>query len=89
MELFDFIDGIEEDKYLRVFFSFLVDLGKYCTYYVFVHFGLVLHHFVIVFDTFKGHSLTDLFLNHFVYVEFYHVFNVLFVKLKEFFLHCG
>ena len=89
MELFDFIDGIEEDKYLKVLFLLLVYLLEYRAYYVFVHFGLARHHLEVISDALQGHLPAHFFLHHLAYVEFYHIFVVLFVEVEELFLHRG
>ena len=89
MELFYFIDGIEEDKYLKVLFLFLVYLLEDSTNYVFMHLCLAWHDFEIISDTFQGHLPTHLLLHHLAYVEFYHIFVVLLVEIEELLLHCG
>ena len=92
MEFFDLINGVKEDKYLRIFLSLLVNLRKDSGYDVLMHFCLVFHDFVVIFDTFQGHPFTFFtffLLDHLIDVELDHIFNILLIKLKEFFLHGG
>ena len=76
MKFFDFIDGVKEDKYLKVFFSLVIDFLKDGSDNVLVHIGFASHDFVIVFDSLEGNFLSKLFLNHFIDVEFDDILNM-------------
>ena len=89
MELFYFIYGIEEDKYLKVLFLLLVYLLKDGANYVFVHLCLTRHDFEVISDPLQGQLLTYFLLHYLTYVEFYHIFIVLLIEIEELFLHCG
>ena len=76
MKFFDFVDGVKEDQYLKVFFSFVIDFLKDGSDYVLMHIGFASHDFVIVFDSLEGDFLSKLFLNHFIDVEFDDILNM-------------
>ena len=86
MEVFNFIYGVEEDKNLRPIWT-LIKFLKDSAYDELMHFSFSLHDFIIVFDALKGDSFSQLLLNHFVYIEFYHIFGMFFVKVQELFFH--
>ena len=57
MEFFYFVDGIKEDKYLRVFFSFRVEFFEDGADDVFMHFCFIFYNFIVIFDSLQGDNL--------------------------------
>lgn len=81
MELFDFVDGVKEDKYLRLFVDFFIKVFKNCSDYILMHFSLICQNFIIVLHSFKSYSCPSKFaMNQIIYIEFDHVFGVFFVE---------
>jgi hypothetical protein len=89
MEGIDLIDAVEEDKYLRIFFSLFVEFFEDSSDDVFVHLITVFHHLVVVFDTLKRNFSTELQLHHFIDVELDDIFDTPLVERQELFLHGG
>jgi len=89
VEISDFIDRVEEDKYLRVCLFDLIQFLENSANDELMHFSLAFCYFVVIFHTFKGDLFTQLLLHHFVDVKFNHIFHMFLVELHELFFHCG
>jgi len=89
VELFDLVDGVEEDKHLRTsaIFDFLVEVLEDSGNDVFVHFLFGLAYFVVVFDSFQGYLFTKLLLDHLIDVEFYDIFGMFIIELYKLLFH--
>ena len=52
MEAIDFLNGGEEDKYLRLYLDLVVKMLEDCTDHKFMHLDSLFQHFVVALDTF-------------------------------------
>ncbi len=82
VEIFDLINWIEEDKYLRFFIHFLIEMLKDCSNHILMHLGLISQHFVVILYSLKGNlcSSSKLALNHIVNIEFKGILYMLLVE---------
>ena len=87
MEAIDFFYGREEDKYLRLYLDFVVKMLEDSTDHKFMHLDSLLQHFVVALDAFQSDTTADLFLDHFVDIEFDEVFHVFIVEGNKLFFH--
>lgn len=88
VELLDFIDGVEEDKDLRLFIDLLVEVLEDGADDVLVHFRLIIQDLVVILDSFQSDDLfAQLLLNQLVDVELDDVLDVFFVEIEELLLH--
>ena len=56
MKFFDLIDGVKEDKHLRVFFPFFVQFLEDGVNDKFMDFSSVIDNFIIIPDSLEGNS---------------------------------
>jgi hypothetical protein len=91
VKLFDFVDGIEENKDLWfLWYSFSIQIFEDSSNYVFMHLFLAGNSVIIILYSFQSDvAFTQLFLHDFADVELQHILCVLFVELHEFLFHCG
>ncbi len=88
MKFFNFIDGVEEDKDLRLFIDLFIKMFEDGSNDVFVHFCLILQDLEVILDSFKSNDLlSKLLLHQFIDVELDNIINMLLVEVQELFLH--
>lgn len=81
MELFDFVDGVKEDKYLRLFIDLLIKVLKDGSNHILMHFSFISQNFIIILHSLKSYSCSSkLAMNQIIYVEFDHIFCVFFIE---------